>query len=104
MENNNQYQIPTPKKTNDWSIVSLIGGITGLTILPFLGSLFGVIGGNVAKKQIIESAGTQTGEDLAKWGVILGWIGIALAAIGVCAVIVLLIVFGTAIWSWAGVN
>lgn len=100
MEQNTQYQAPIVKKTNEWSIASLIGGIGGLTILPFLGSLVGVICGSIAKKQIDESGGTQEGEELAKWGMILGWIGLGLTLIVACIILALLILVGTALWNW----
>lgn len=92
---NNQYQMPVIKKQNEWAIVSLIGGIAGLTILPLIGSLFGVIGGNLAKKQIMQNPETQTGEDLAKWGSILGWIGIGLSVVALCVIILAFGVLGS---------
>lgn len=94
------YGVPVQKKTNEWSIVSLIGGIAGLSFLPFIGALFGIIGGSIAKKQIKESAGTQEGEELAKWGTVLGWIGISLSVLAACAGVVLLIMFWNVVVGW----
>lgn len=72
------------RPTNTMAIVSLIAGILGLTAFPFLGSIIAVITGPMAKKEIQQSMGTLGGEGLAKAGIILGWIGIALGAIGCC--------------------
>ena len=66
------------------ALVSLIAGILGLTMIPFLGSIVAVITGPMAKREIAESGGTLAGENLAQIGMILGWIGIGLGAIGCC--------------------
>ena len=55
--------------------------------------LFGIaalILGNQSKEEIAASGGTQTGEGMAKAGVILGWISIAFMIIGVVIFILLL--------------
>jgi hypothetical protein len=83
---------PYAPPTSSMAIVSLIAGILGLTIIPFIGSIVALITGSMAKKEIRASRGALGGEGLAKAGVILGWIGIALTIIGLCvfAVIVLI--------------
>jgi membrane-associated protease RseP (regulator of RpoE activity) len=45
-----------------------------------LGSLLAVIFGHIARAQIKGSAGAQGGAGLALAGLILGWVGLALAA------------------------
>ncbi len=72
-------------ENNTMALVSLIASILGLTLLPILGSIVGLITGYMAKKQIEESNGAEGGENLAKWGIILGWVGIGLFVIGCCA-------------------
>lgn len=72
--------------TNSMALISLIAGILGFTVFPVLGSIVAIITGNMAKKEIAESAGAQSGEGLAKAGVILGWIGVVLGVLGICAV------------------
>jgi hypothetical protein len=71
-------------KNSTMALVSLIAGILGLTMIPFLGSIVAVITGPMAKKEIAESGGTLIGENLAQIGMILGWIGIGLGVIGCC--------------------
>lgn len=93
---------PAPKSTNTMAILSLIAGIAGLSIIPFLGSVVAVILGPIAKREIAASAGAQTGEGLATAGTILGWVGIGLTILGVCitAVLVLLpLLLGLGIWG-----
>ncbi len=72
-------------ENNTMALVSLIASILGLTLLPFLGSIVGLITGYMAKKQIEESNGAEGGADLVKWGIILGWVGVGLFVIGCCA-------------------
>jgi len=64
--------------------ISLIAGILGLTILPFLGSVIAILTGSFATKEIEESGGSLGGEGLAQAGKILGWIGVGLTVLSVC--------------------
>jgi len=70
-------KISVPQNSN-LAIISLISGILGLTFLPLIGSIIAVITAPMAKKEINESEGMLTGEDMAKVGQILGWVGIVL--------------------------
>ena len=63
------------------AIVSLVAGILGLTLFPLLGSIVALVTAQMAKREIEESGGTIGGENLARIGMILGWIGLAL---GLC--------------------
>jgi len=85
--------------TSSMAVVSLVAGILGLSLFPFIGSIVAVITGNMAKNEIRDSRGALGGEGLAKAGVILGWIGIVLGILGICGVILipfLLIALGLA--------
>lgn len=89
---NNSYPQPSySPPTSSMATVSLIAGILGLTIFPFIGSIVAVITASMAKKEILASRGALSGEGLAKAGGILGWIGIALGVLGFCVAAVLVI-------------
>jgi hypothetical protein len=67
------------------AIVSLVLGILGLVgVLPLIGSIAAIITGNMAKKEIEANPGLYTNDSLARIGVILGWVGLGLAALGLC--------------------
>jgi len=72
------------QQTSSLAVISLIAGIASYFIVPILGAVAAIITGNMAKKEIRQSAGTKTGMGMAKWGVVLGWINIAFGLIGGC--------------------
>lgn len=76
--------VPQSSPTSSLAIVSLIAGILGLTMFPLVGSVVALITGSMAKKEIDRSGGTLEGYGLAKAGIIMGWIGIALMFLGLC--------------------
>lgn len=79
------YQSNDPyQTTSSLAVISLISGIASYFILPVLGAIAAVITGGMAKKEILNSGGAIGGMGMAKWGVILGWINIALGLIGLC--------------------
>jgi hypothetical protein len=93
---------PASAPTNTMAILSLVAGIAGLSVVPFIGSIVAVILGPIAKRDIAASGGAQGGEGLATAGTILGWVGIGLTVLGVCitAVAVLLpLLLGLGIWG-----
>lgn len=76
---------PTPTRTNGFAIASLVLGILWLY---WVGSILALIFGYVAKNQISQSGGTQSGGGMATAGIVLGWIGVG--------VLVLFILVGAA--------
>ncbi len=73
-----------PSRDSSMAMVSLVTGILGLTLLPGLASIVAVVTGYMARKEIRESAGALGGESQTTIGLILGWIGVAISAIGIC--------------------
>ncbi len=73
--------------TNTMAIVSLISGILSWVFLPVLAAVVGIITGNNAKKEIAASNGQQSGESLAKIGVIISWINIGVSILAVVCII-----------------
>jgi hypothetical protein len=61
---------------------SMILGILSLVCCGLLAGIPALILGNSAQKEIAASGGAQSGEGMAKAGVILGWISIALSILG----------------------
>lgn len=73
-----------PPKNSGMAVAGLVLGIVG--VIPcfwgcFIFSILGVVFGQLGTKDIRESNGTKKGEALAKWGFILGLIGIALGVL-----------------------
>ncbi len=90
------YQVTSPTApTHTMAIVSLIFGILGLVgVCPGLGSIIALVTGNMAQGDIRRSPGLYSGDGLAKGGIILGWVGIALSACVLCGFLVWLLFFG----------
>lgn len=82
------YPPPAPQ-TNGLAIASLVLSLLGLVgVLPFLGTVLGLIFGYSARNQIVQSQGTQGGEGLAKAGIIIGWVTLGIWALGICAALI----------------
>lgn len=84
---------PAPR-TSTMAIISLIAGITGWTILPYLGAIVAVITGHMAHSEIKKSGGMITGKGMATIGLILGYVMLAL---GICLVCIFVLAFTGAI-------
>ena len=86
---------PSGQQTHTMAIVSLVFGILGLVgICPGLGSIIALVTGNMAKGDIQRDPYRYSGDGLAKGGVILGWVGVALMACGICSAVVWLFFMG----------
>ena len=73
---------PTPA-TSGMAIASLVLGIGGVTVLPLIGSILALIFGYMARKDIRQRPTEVTGEGLAMAGIVLGWISVVLAVLGI---------------------
>jgi hypothetical protein len=72
------------RETSGWAIFSLISGILGWLGLFGLGGIAAVISGHIAKGQIRSSAGRVGGDGLATAGLVMGYLNIAGAVVGLC--------------------
>jgi hypothetical protein len=73
---------------NSKAIWSLIAGILSLTVCGLIMGIVAILVGKQAQSEIAASGGLQRGESLAKWGIILGWISVALSVlVGIVIVI-----------------
>jgi len=71
------------------ALVSLISSILSWVGLFGVGGLVGVITGHMAINEINRSKGRLTGSGVARAGLILGYVNIALTVIGICLFIIL---------------
>lgn len=79
------------KETSPLAIVSLISGILGWTLLPWLGSIVAVITGHMARSEIRANPATKEGDGLALAGLIMGW---AMIALSILTILVIVLFFG----------
>lgn len=84
------YGQPSGAKTNVLAIISLVASIAGFVILWGIGSIAGVICGHIALGQIKKTG--EQGRGMAMAGLILGYVGIALAII---AAIIFFVIIGS---------
>jgi hypothetical protein len=75
---------PMPLQNSTTAIISLVAGILGLTLFPFIGSIIAVILGHMAKGEIARSGGTIGGSGAATAGLVLGYIGLVGGLLGIC--------------------
>ncbi len=83
-----QAPYPSSAPTSGTAIASLILSILGLVqVLPFIGSILGLALGYSARSEIDNSGGRIGGRGMATWGIILGWLGVAIIVLGICLVV-----------------
>lgn len=73
--------MPSRAGTNGMAVTSLVCGIVGVVLCPFVPSILAVVFSVVAKNQIRDSSGAQGGAGMATAGLVLGIIGVAFWAI-----------------------
>lgn len=74
--------------SNGKSIASLVLGIFGIASCPIVSSIVAIILGVQARREIAASGGWQTGDNMARAGIILGWVGIAIYAFLILIIII----------------
>ncbi len=75
------------KQTSSLAIISLVSGILGWTLIPWLGSIVAIITGHMARAEIRRNPDTMEGDGMALGGLVLGWLSIVLTVLVVIAVI-----------------
>jgi hypothetical protein len=65
--------------TNGFAVASLVLGIVGFGCC--VGSILALVFGYMARNQIDQSAGRQTGRGLATAGIVLGWVACGLTVV-----------------------
>lgn len=93
--------MPLPRQTSTLAIISLVAGILGWTLLPFLGSIGAIIFGHLARGEIRRSNGQLDGDGLAVTGLVLGWVNVVIAILAIMAFILF---FGGLAWLAAVSN
>ncbi|KAF1707954.1 DUF4190 domain-containing protein [Pseudoxanthomonas sacheonensis] len=82
------------RQTSTLAVVSLVSGILGWTLLPFLGSLVAIVTGHMARKEIRQDPALD-GDSMAIIGLVLGWV----VVIGtVLAILAFVLFFGGLAW------
>ena len=91
------------KQTSNLAIISLVSGILGWTLVPWLGSIVAIITGHMARAEIRRNPDTMEGDGMAVGGLVLGWLSIVLT---VLVVIGIILFFGglAAILAFAAAN
>ena len=93
----------TRVRTSNLAIISLVSGILGWTLLPWIASIVAIVTGHMARAEIRRSAGTIEGDGLALSGLVLGYAMIAISFIGL--MLILLFFGGLAVLlGWLGFN
>ena len=82
------------RQSSTLALVSLIAGILGWTLAPFLGSVVAVITGHMARKELRLNPAME-GSGFATVGLILGWVALAFWILGI---LLFVLFFGGLAW------
>lgn len=73
-------------QTSGMAVASLVMGLAGWTIIPFIGSVLAIVFGYAARKEIRQRPDELSGEGMAVAGLVLGWIMVGLSVLALCLV------------------
>lgn len=87
--------LPAPRQTSTYAVISLVAGVLGWSLMPFLGSIAAIVFGHMARAEIRRSQGQLDGDGLAIAGLVLGWVSVIL---GILVLLSFLLFFGGLAW------
>lgn len=87
------------RQTSGLAVASLVSGILGWTILPWLGSIVAIVTGHIARGEVRRAPDRLEGSGLALAGLILGYSMLVLTVLGL--VLVFFVLGGLV---WLGIN
>lgn len=89
---------PPALPTSALAVVSLISGILGVLMFPFVGGIVAIVTGNMARKETRSFPPTHAGDGMATAGQVLGWLSLLIWIIICCLVISALVLGGFGAW------
>jgi len=93
---------PDFRQTSTTAIISLVSGLLGWTVLPFIGAIVAIVTGHAARAEIRRNPQTLQGDGLAVAGLILGYAMVAVSLVALVAVVLfggLAAILALAHWS-----
>lgn len=98
----NEPLAPT-RQTHPLAVISLVSGLLGWSLMPFLGSIAAIVCGHMARARIRREADRYDGDVLAIIGLVLGWVSVAVTVIGI---LIAVLFFGgiAAFLAWLGLS
>ena len=87
------YPSYQPPPTSGEATASLILGICGLVVCPLVCSVLAIVYGRRAQREIAASGGRLGGDSYASAGIITGWVGLGLCALGLAFFVFALVLF-----------
>jgi len=75
------------------AIAALVLGGLGFSFLPLVGSVAALIVGHLARQRIAANPTHWRGDELAMWGIRLGWVAVLLASVLGALVLTMRIMF-----------
>ena len=87
------------RQTSGLAVASLVSGILGWTILPWLGSIVAIVTGHIARGEVRRAPERLEGSGLALAGLILGYSMLVMTVLGL--VLVFFVLGGLV---WLGIN
>ena len=85
----------TVRQTSVLAVISLVFGILGWTLLPFLGGIVAVICGHLARGEIRRTPDQLEGDGMAVAGLVLGYASLVL---GLLFLLAIFLFFGGLVW------
>jgi hypothetical protein len=82
------------------AIVSLVAGILGFTAMPIIGSIVAIWAGYAARNETRSIPPKASGDGMATAGIVMGWIQIGLAIVGLCCVLAYFVFIVGAVGIW----
>jgi hypothetical protein len=91
-EQNNQQNVNNILPNSNLALISLVAGILGFTLFPFIASIVAIWTGYEARKETRSTPPRAAGDGMATAGIIMGWIQVGLTIVSICCLAIYFIV------------